>query len=49
VFDGRDAVAVDAARAEWRHAAAAGHDVTYWQQAASGKWEKQAAAGTTEG
>ena len=42
IFDGRDATAVDAARAQWTHAKAAGHEVTYWQQSASGKWEKKA-------
>jgi DNA polymerase-3 subunit chi len=42
IFDGRDASAVEAARAQWTHAKAAGHDVTYWQQSASGKWEKKA-------
>lgn len=42
IFDGRDPSAVDAARAQWTHAKAAGHEVTYWQQSASGKWEKKA-------
>ena len=42
IFDGRDPAAVDAARAQWTHAKAAGHDVTYWQQSAAGKWEKRA-------
>ncbi len=42
IFDGRDPVAVDAARAQWTNAKAAGHEVTYWQQSAAGKWEKRA-------
>lgn len=42
IFDGRDPAALDAARKQWTHAKAAGHDVTYWQQSSSGKWEKKA-------
>ena len=42
LFDGRDAEAVEAARRHWREAAAAGHDVTYWREDASGKWQKMA-------
>ncbi len=42
IFDGRDPEALEAARAQWKAAKAGGHDVTYWQQAASGKWEKRA-------
>jgi DNA polymerase-3 subunit chi len=42
IFDGRDPAALDAAREHWKQAKASGHDVTYWQQAASGKWEKRA-------
>jgi DNA polymerase-3 subunit chi len=41
MFDGRDAAAVDAARAAWKEAKAAGHDVTYWKENAAGKFEKQ--------
>ncbi len=41
LFDGRDADAVTAARAAWRNAKEAGHDITYWKEDASGKWEKQ--------
>ena len=41
LFDGRDSEARDAARAAWRDAKEAGHDVTYWKESASGKWEKQ--------
>jgi len=41
MFDGNDAEAVEAARARWRAASAAGHAMAYWQQTASG-WEKRA-------
>jgi DNA polymerase-3 subunit chi len=41
MFDGRDAEALDRARAAWKNARAAGHDVTYWKESASGKFEKQ--------
>jgi len=41
LFDGRDPAALDAARAAWRGAREAGHDVTYWKESATGKWEKQ--------
>jgi DNA polymerase-3 subunit chi len=42
LFDGRDPEALNAARAAWRNAKEAGHDVTYWRESESGKWEKQA-------
>ncbi len=42
IFDGRDAGAVAAARDHWKGAKAAGLDSQYWQQSASGKWEKKA-------
>jgi len=42
LFDGRDEDALAAARAQWKAAKAAGHEVTYWQQSDSGKWEKKA-------
>ena len=29
------------ARAAWKDAKEAGHDVTYWKETASGKFEKQ--------
>jgi DNA polymerase-3 subunit chi len=41
LFDGRDATALEAARAAWKSAKTAGHDATYWKQSAAGKWEKQ--------
>jgi DNA polymerase III subunit chi len=40
VFDGNDADAVEAARGRWRRARDAGHNLTYWQQTASG-WERK--------
>jgi DNA polymerase-3 subunit chi len=42
LFDGHDAGQVDAAREQWKVMKAAGHDVTYWQQAADRRWEKKA-------
>jgi DNA polymerase III subunit chi len=41
MFDGRDADALSRARAAWKDAKAAGHDVTYWKESPSGKFEKQ--------
>ena len=40
LFDGRDAEALESARAAWKAAKAAGYDATYWKQSAGGKWEK---------
>ncbi len=42
IFDGRDEAALTAAREAWKHAKDAGHDVSYWQLAGSGRWEKKA-------
>jgi DNA polymerase-3 subunit chi len=41
LFDGRDAQALASARAAWKDAKAAGHDVTYWKETSGGKFEKQ--------
>ena len=41
MFDGRDDAMLARARAAWKDAKAAGHDVTYWKESASGKFEKQ--------
>lgn len=41
VFDGHDAEALDAARAQWKTLKAQGHAVTYWRQADDGRWAKQ--------
>ncbi len=40
LFDGRDDEAVARARAHWKAAQSAGHEVTYWQQTDKG-WEKK--------
>jgi DNA polymerase-3 subunit chi len=41
MFDGRDPGAVDSARTCWKNAKTAGHEVTYWKESPTGKWEKQ--------
>lgn len=41
LFDGRDSQLLSLARAAWKDARAAGHDVTYWKESPSGKFEKQ--------
>jgi DNA polymerase-3 subunit chi len=41
LFDGRNEAALAAARAAWKDAKAGGHDVTYWKETPSGKFEKQ--------
>jgi DNA polymerase III subunit chi len=41
LFDGRDSAALSAARDGWKSARASGHDVTYWKESSSGKFEKQ--------
>lgn len=41
LFDGRDSGFVAQARAAWKKAKDAGHDVTYWKESPSGKFEKQ--------
>ena len=40
-FTFRDAEALSRARAAWKDAKSAGHDVTYWKESPSGKFEKQ--------
>ena len=42
LFDGDDAEALGAARAEWKKAKTAGLDAAYWQQDENGRWEKKA-------
>ncbi len=42
LFDGNDPEAVQTAREQWSAAKKAGCQVTYWQQAANGRWEKKA-------
>ncbi|NRG18936.1 DNA polymerase III subunit chi [Rhizobiales bacterium] len=42
VFDGHDPDALNDARAHWKSAKDAGHDITYWQQTERGGWEQKA-------
>lgn len=42
MFDGHDATQVEAARGHWKTMKAAGHTVTYWQQAPDRRWERKA-------
>lgn len=42
IFDGRDENAVARARDHWKQASGRGYDVTYWQQAENGRWERKA-------
>lgn len=42
LFDGHDAVQLDAARGHWKAMKAAGHDVTYWQQGPDRRWQRKA-------
>ena len=44
LFDGNDAEAVEQARAGWKRFRAAGHEVSYFQQDESGRWQNRAAA-----
>lgn len=41
LFDDEDPDAVEAARARWGEAKAAGFDVTYWQPDERGRWRRQ--------
>lgn len=41
MFDGRDQDALARARGAWKKARDAGHEVTYWKETPSGKFEKQ--------
>ena len=41
LFDGNDSDAVQRAREVWTASRSAGHAAVYWQQAASGRWEKK--------
>lgn len=41
LFDGHDPSALQAARGAWKTAKASGHEVTYWKESPTGKWEKQ--------
>lgn len=42
MFDGHDAAQLQQAREHWKVMKAAGHQVTYWQQAEGRRWERKA-------
>lgn len=42
MLDGHNEASVTAARTRWKSYKDKGYDVTYWQQGASGGWEKKA-------
>ena len=42
LFNGNDEEALAAARVDWKSVKAAGHEATYWQQDARGRWERKA-------
>ena len=42
IFDGRDDEAVAAARVVWKGLRGQDHEMSYWQQNESGRWEKKA-------
>lgn len=42
MFDGRDDAALSEARAFWKSAKDTGHQLTYWQQDGTGRWQKKA-------
>ncbi len=42
MFDGHDADQLQGARTQWTAMKSAGHQVTYWQQTAEGRWERKA-------
>ena len=42
IFDGHNEAALAQARERWKIEKSAGHNVTYWQQGARGRWEKKA-------
>lgn len=41
LFDGGDPDQVERARENWRRAVREGHEVTYWQQDQSGRWQRK--------
>ncbi|MED5519615.1 MAG: DNA polymerase III subunit chi, partial [Pseudomonadota bacterium] len=40
LFDGRDDIAVSAARDRWKIYKETGHNLSYWRQDENGRWEK---------
>ncbi|HEX7109209.1 MAG TPA: DNA polymerase III subunit chi [Aestuariivirga sp.] len=45
LFDGRDEIAVTAARADWKRLKAEGHQISYWQQDENYRWQNKSKAG----
>ena len=43
LFDGNDSEALEQARAGWKRLRGEGHEVSYWQQDESGRWQNRAA------
>jgi DNA polymerase-3 subunit chi len=41
LFDGHDSASLEEARQRWTAEKAAGHDVTFWRQDESGRWQKK--------
>lgn len=48
LFDGRDLVAVEAARKRWKVCRDKGWEMHYWQQNERGGWSQMASVNTTE-
>ena len=42
LFDGADEEAVAKARRDWSEVKRAGHEASYWQETAAGRWDKKA-------
>jgi DNA polymerase III subunit chi len=42
MFDGHDNEQLERARGQWRRFSGIGHQLTYWQQAGEGRWERKA-------
>ncbi len=41
LIDGHDPEAIEKARGDWRRLTKSTHNVTYWQQSGTGKWENR--------
>lgn len=41
LFDGQDEISVQQARENWKALKGSDHDLSYWQQNQSGRWEKK--------
>jgi len=42
MFDGHDEAQLEGARGHWKRLKGEGHELTYWQQSAGGRWERKA-------